>query len=188
MQFYLLSSFFAYVRILVGNGIFHTLLLFVCGLCMMSVITETLGMSYIITAAECDLNLSHTDKGLVTGAAFFGVVLSSHFWGILSDSLGRRNVLIIAVTGCFFFSLSSCFAINVMMFLATRTMVGVFVAANAAISYAYLGEFHSSKTRAKAVTMSGLFMAFGMSFLPGKYFFKYYSSSTYTHVHSLELF
>lgn len=159
---------FCVLFIYAGSGIFHTCLLIVCGLCMMSVIMETLGMSYIITSAECDLKLSHTDKGLVTGAAFFGVVLSSHFWGILSDLFGRRNVLIIAVFGCFIFSLSSCFAVNVVMFIITRTMVGIFVAANASISYAYLGEFHSDKTRAKAVTMSGVFMAFGMIYLPGK--------------------
>uniref|UniRef100_A0A336MCI5 CSON015089 protein n=1 Tax=Culicoides sonorensis TaxID=179676 RepID=A0A336MCI5_CULSO len=149
-----------------GDGLFHKYLILVCGLCMMGVITETLVMSYIISSAECDLSLSMTDKGLLTGAAFFGVVISSHFWGILSDAWGRRNVLLVAVCGCFAASLCSCFSPNALMLILTRTFVGLFVAANAAVSYAYLGEFHSDKTRSKAVTMSGVFMAFGMIYLP----------------------
>ncbi|XP_063709531.1 uncharacterized protein LOC134838024 [Culicoides brevitarsis] len=149
-----------------GDGIFHKYLMFVCGICMMGVITETLVVSYIVTSAECDLSLTMTDKGLLTGAAFFGVVLSSHFWGILSDAWGRRNVLRVAVLGCFAASLCSCFSPNAAVLIVSRTCVGLFVAANAAVSYAYLGEFHSDKTRAKAVTMSGVFMAFGMIYLP----------------------
>lgn len=58
-----------------GDGIFHKYLMFVCGLCMMGVITETLVVSYIVTSAECDLSLTMTDKGLLTGAAFFGTSL-----------------------------------------------------------------------------------------------------------------
>lgn len=86
---------------------------------------ETLSMSYIITSAECDLSLSQVEKGLLTGAAFFGVVLSSHFWGILSDIWGRRSVLLLAVAGCFGSSLWSCFSPNASTLIITRTLVGV---------------------------------------------------------------
>lgn len=46
---------------------------------MMGVITETLVVSYIVTSAECDLSLTMTDKGLLTGAAFFGTSLIKWF-------------------------------------------------------------------------------------------------------------
>lgn len=61
-----------YYLLVLGDGIFHKYLMFVCGMCMMGVITETLVVSYIVTSAECDLSLTMTDKGLLTGAAFFG--------------------------------------------------------------------------------------------------------------------
>lgn len=73
--------------LLLGDGIFHKYLMFVCGLCMMGVITETLVVSYIVTSAECDLSLTMTDKGLLTGAAFFG---TSHLYNrCLSHVISR---------------------------------------------------------------------------------------------------
>lgn len=70
--------FLTYLLVL-GDGIFHKYLMFVCGMCMMGVITETLVVSYIVTSAECDLSLTMTDKGLLTGAAFFGTSLIKWF-------------------------------------------------------------------------------------------------------------
>lgn len=54
-----------------------------------------------------------------------GVVLSSHFWGILSDLWGRGNVLRVAVFGCFAASLTSCFSPNAIVLIIARTLVGV---------------------------------------------------------------
>lgn len=38
----------------------------------MTVICETMGVSFYMPAAQCDLNLSTTDKGLLSGMAYFG--------------------------------------------------------------------------------------------------------------------
>lgn len=109
---------------LVGLGRFHTLLLFICGFCLMSVINETLNMGFIISAAECDLGLSFSDKGILNGAAFCGVVLSSHLWGFLSDTWGRRKVLVLATSCSLAFSVLSTFSMNVWMLIVTRFCVG----------------------------------------------------------------
>lgn len=39
---------------------------------MMAVLNETMGISIVIPAAQCDLNLSATDKGILTGVSFAG--------------------------------------------------------------------------------------------------------------------
>ncbi|XP_039435777.1 synaptic vesicle glycoprotein 2C isoform X1 [Culex pipiens pallens] len=151
---------------LVGLGRFHTLLLFICGFCLMSVINETLNMGFIISAAECDLGLSFSDKGILNGAAFCGVVLSSHLWGFLSDTWGRRKVLVLATSCSLAFSVLSTFSMNVWMLIVTRFCVGFFISGNAATSYAYLAEFHTDKSRASHVSWAAMFMAFGMIYLP----------------------
>nr|XP_029711049.1 synaptic vesicle glycoprotein 2A-like isoform X3 [Aedes albopictus] len=151
---------------LIGNGKFQTFLLFVCGFCLMSVINETLNMGFIISAAECDLHLTFSDKGMLNGAAFCGVVISSHFWGFLSDTWGRRKVILLATSVSLAFSVLSSFAVHVWMLIITRFLVGVFISGNAATTYAYLAEFHTDKTRAKVISWAAMFMAFGMIYLP----------------------
>lgn len=151
---------------LVGLGRFHTLLLFICGFCLMSVINETLNMGFIISAAECDLGLTFSDKGILNGAAFCGVVLSSHLWGFLSDTWGRRKVLVLATSCSLAFSVLSTFSMHVWMLIVSRFLVGFFISGNAATSYAYLAEFHTDKSRASNVSWAAMFMAFGMIYLP----------------------
>lgn len=44
----------------------------VSALIMLAVINETMGISILIPASHCDLNLSATDKGVLTGVSFAG--------------------------------------------------------------------------------------------------------------------
>lgn len=55
-----------------GKGIFQYFLLVVCGMCLMMVIVETLNVGFVVTMAECDLDLTTAHKGLLNGAAFLG--------------------------------------------------------------------------------------------------------------------
>uniref|UniRef100_A0A182NC28 Major facilitator superfamily (MFS) profile domain-containing protein n=1 Tax=Anopheles dirus TaxID=7168 RepID=A0A182NC28_9DIPT len=150
----------------VGQGWFHTLLLFVTGLCLMSVVNETVNIGFIISAAECDLQLTFSDKGVLNGAGFLGVVCSSYVWGFLSDTWGRRRVLLLATSGALVTSVLSTFAPHVWVLIGARFLVGVFVSGNAATSYAYLAEFHGEASRAKVISWAAMFMAIGLIFLP----------------------
>ncbi|KFB39366.1 AGAP000785-PA-like protein [Anopheles sinensis] len=151
---------------IVGQGWFHTVLLFVVGLCLMSVVNETINVGFIISAAECDLGLTFADKGLLNGAAFLGVVSSSYIWGFLSDTWGRRKVLLLASSGTLALSILSTFSPHVWVLIGTRFLVGVLVSGNAATSYAYLAEFHGEASRPKVITWAAMFMAIGLIFLP----------------------
>jgi MFS transporter, VNT family, synaptic vesicle glycoprotein 2 len=55
-----------------GHGAFNYLVLFTCGLVLLYTNVESLGIGYIITAAECDLKLSGSQKGMINAAAFIG--------------------------------------------------------------------------------------------------------------------
>lgn len=76
-------------------------------LCWMGCIAETLGMSYVIPAAECDLRLNTFKKGLLTSIPFLGIALTSHLWGFLADVYGRRTIIIVSVIGSLVLSLTA---------------------------------------------------------------------------------
>lgn len=66
------SNIQKYTYLFSGHGKFNYLVLLTSGLIMLNVSMESVGMSYVVTAAECDLNLSSSDKGFVTASAFIG--------------------------------------------------------------------------------------------------------------------
>lgn len=47
-------------------------MLIVVGLIMIAVINETMGISFILPAAQCDLNLTTEDKGRLSSMTFIG--------------------------------------------------------------------------------------------------------------------
>uniref|UniRef100_A0A8D8BC50 Synaptic vesicle 2-related protein n=1 Tax=Culex pipiens TaxID=7175 RepID=A0A8D8BC50_CULPI len=51
----------------------------VSALIMLAVLNETMGISILIPAAHCDLHLSATDKGMLTGVSFAGKIHDNYF-------------------------------------------------------------------------------------------------------------
>ncbi|XP_061505882.1 putative transporter svop-1 isoform X2 [Anopheles gambiae] len=119
---------------------------------MMAVLNETMGISIVIPAAQCDLNLSATDKGILTGVSFAGIIVSSHFWGYIADTKGRRRTLIVSLLLTAVCSLVSSLSINYTMMVVMRFLVGVFISAPSATIFAYLGEFFKTANRTLVIT------------------------------------
>ncbi|XP_058055454.1 synaptic vesicle glycoprotein 2B [Anopheles bellator] len=133
---------------------------------MMAVLNETMGISIVIPAAQCDLNLSSTDKGILTGVSFGGIIVSSHFWGYIADTKGRRSTLIVSLLLTATCALVSSFSINFTMMAVMRFLVGIFISAPSATIFAYLGEFFKTENRTMVITyasvavgLSGVFTA-----------------------------
>jgi hypothetical protein len=59
--------------------------LIVVGLILIAVLNETMGVSFLLPAAQCDLNLSTKDKGLLSSMTFLGTS-TSRFLPKLSQS------------------------------------------------------------------------------------------------------
>lgn len=47
-------------------------MLLTCGLFILTVLTETMGMSIIMAAAKCDLELTDTRNGIISSVSFIG--------------------------------------------------------------------------------------------------------------------
>ncbi|XP_073952774.1 synaptic vesicle glycoprotein 2A-like [Choristoneura fumiferana] len=150
-----------------GHGRFNHLVLFTSGLIMLNVSMESVGVSYVITSAECELRLTDEHKGLVNAAAFIGIVSTSFLWGYLGDRIGRRAVMLPAMLASAIFSIASAFANDVWTLMILRIITGCFVSASSATVYAYLGEMHANTRRAAAIAWGSAFISFSFIILPG---------------------
>ncbi|XP_045483324.1 synaptic vesicle glycoprotein 2B-like isoform X2 [Harmonia axyridis] len=127
---------------------------------------ETTTMSYVFPAAQCDLNLSLGNKGVLNAITYLGMMSSAFFWGYLCDTLGRRKLMI---TGFF---LDACFVIISSMsqtyelLVVTKFLGGFIINGPFAALTCYLSEFHSSKYRARVQMVLGLVNSTGSIFLP----------------------
>lgn len=88
-----------------GYGRFNLLLMAVGFLCCTGSMADTTVVAYILPRAECDLDLTMSDKGALNANTYVGMILSAILWGFLADVLGRRNILMYGylLTGFFNF-------------------------------------------------------------------------------------
>lgn len=56
----------------IGFGRVQIRLILIASLVLMCVFNESIGIAFLVPSAQCDLNLSQSDKGLLTGMTFLG--------------------------------------------------------------------------------------------------------------------
>lgn len=108
-----------------GFGKFNYFLVILSGAVLSTVLLETLGISFILPIAECDLNLSTKDKGMLSAIAFVGIIASSHLWGFLADTRGRRMVIMPTLFISFFITIASSFVKSFWLFTVLRFFSGL---------------------------------------------------------------
>lgn len=150
-----------------GHGRINYLVLFTSGLILLNVSMESVGMSYAITPAQCELQLNSKQKGLVSASAFIGIISTSFLWGYLGDRIGRRAVMMPALLLSAAVSILSSFSTNVWMLSVLRFFTGCLISASSATVYAYLGEMHANTRRAAAIAWGSVFISFSFIILPG---------------------
>ncbi|XP_017471975.1 PREDICTED: synaptic vesicle glycoprotein 2B [Rhagoletis zephyria] len=151
---------------MIGFGCAQWVILLVCGLLLMVVIDETVGMSIITIASQCDFATSAIDKAIMNASSFAGIVIFSYVWGYLSDTVGRRSILLYSTSGASLISVVSIFIPNYWAFVFMRFVVGVFIAGPSSTTYAYLGEFFTRRHCAIVANYASLFVGLGMAYVP----------------------
>lgn len=91
----------------------------------MGMAAENINISFVIPFMKCDLEMSTTEQGLLSSVSFLGIVISSHFWGFLADTWGRRKVMRISLLGGFTFAFMSAFATTTSLLICFRLIVGL---------------------------------------------------------------
>lgn len=109
----------------IGIGKVHYYLTFITGLIISASMTETMGMNFIMKSAQCDLELTSADKGLMSSISYLGITIIAFIWGYLSDTRGRRDVMKWTLLGTSAASILSSFSPNFITFVVLRFLVGV---------------------------------------------------------------
>lgn len=94
------------------------------GLAIMGAAVENVNISIVIPNAKCDLDLTVTEQGVLGSVSFLGIVVTSYFWGFLTDTWGRQKVISVACFGGFLFSFLSAFATQTYVLIALRFLAG----------------------------------------------------------------
>lgn len=92
---------------------------------MNAALMESCGMSFVLPVAECDLNLTTQDKGILGAISFVGIISSSHMWGFLADTKGRRHIMTPTLLLAFVCSVLSSMTKNFWVFTVLRYLNGV---------------------------------------------------------------
>uniref|UniRef100_A0A1A9ZZ28 Major facilitator superfamily (MFS) profile domain-containing protein n=1 Tax=Glossina pallidipes TaxID=7398 RepID=A0A1A9ZZ28_GLOPL len=151
---------------IIGFGKTQWIVLFTSGLLLMMVINETMGMSIITIASQCDFSTTSQEKGLLGAAAFIGILCTSYFAAYLCDTIGRRPLLIYTTLCGNIFSFASIFIPYYSLFVFLRFLVGACIAGASFITYAYLGEFYVTRHRPVVINYACLFVGLSVAYVP----------------------
>ncbi|XP_055587481.1 synaptic vesicle glycoprotein 2B-like [Uranotaenia lowii] len=147
-------------------GRFNYALIIISGIILASVLLETLGISYVIPVAECDLEMSTKEKGVLSGVSFLGIIASSHWWGFLADTRGRKKIIVPTLFLTFLSSVLSSFVKEFWIITVLRFFAGFFISGSSATIYAYLGEFHNRRNSSRAIMGASFVFGVGCLMLP----------------------
>uniref|UniRef100_A0A8B9KPK5 Synaptic vesicle glycoprotein 2B n=1 Tax=Astyanax mexicanus TaxID=7994 RepID=A0A8B9KPK5_ASTMX len=154
-----------------GFGLFHGLLLLVCGWANASDAVEILCVSFLLPTARCDLQLSSADMGLLTASIFLGMMLGGYMWGYLADLRGRQRVLVISLAVNGTFGAVASLAPSFWLFLLLRFFSGVGVGGSIPVIFSYFSEFQPKMRRGAMISalatfwMAGNILAAGAAWL-----------------------
>lgn len=154
-----------------GFGLFHWLLLVVCGWANASDAVEILCVSFLLPTARCDLHLSSSDMGLLTASIFLGMMVGGYVWGYLADQRGRRRVLVVSLTVNGLFGGLASLAPWFWLFLLMRFISGIGVGGSIPVIFSYFSEFMPRLRRGAMISalatfwMAGNILAAGLAWL-----------------------
>ncbi|XP_047451704.1 synaptic vesicle glycoprotein 2C [Mugil cephalus] len=154
-----------------GFGLFHWLLLVVCGWANASDAVEILCVSFLLPTARCDLLLSSSDMGLLTASIFLGMMVGGYVWGYLADQRGRRKVLVLSLTVNGVFGALASLAPWFWLFLLLRFISGIGVGGSIPVIFSYFSEFMPRVRRGAMISalatfwMAGNILAAGLAWL-----------------------
>uniref|UniRef100_A0A8C6WWR7 Synaptic vesicle glycoprotein 2 n=2 Tax=Neogobius melanostomus TaxID=47308 RepID=A0A8C6WWR7_9GOBI len=165
-----------------GFGLFHWLLLLVCGWANVSDAVEILCVSFLLPTASCDLHLTSFDKGILTASIFLGMMVGGYAWGYLSDQRGRCGVLVVSLSVNGIFGALTCAAPTFWLFLLLRFISGVGVGGSIPVCFSYFSEFMPRLRRGAMISalatfwMAGNILAAGLAWLIIPYSWAHFES------------
>ncbi|EDW42707.1 synaptic vesicle glycoprotein 2A isoform X4 [Drosophila sechellia] len=149
-----------------GFGLFNVFILCSAVPCLTAMVFSASALSYVMPSAECDLDLSIVDKGMLHAVTYAGMIISAVPWGFIADTIGRRPVLISGGWLDGFFVLCASLSQNTAQLMAFKFFDGLIICGPFAVVVSYLAEFHGKKHRPYIMLFVGLCVSIGSMILP----------------------
>lgn len=105
-------------------GKFNWILIVLSGAILAAVFLETVGINVILPVAQCDLQMTNQHKGLLSAIGFIGVIVSSHLWGFLADTRGRKKIIVTSLFIAFFITVISSLTQSYWLLIVLRFLNG----------------------------------------------------------------
>lgn len=105
-------------------GTFNIVFFLLAGTILTAFLLEVLGISYVVAVANQDLQITTKEQGILTAVGFVGVIVSSHLWGFLADTYGRRRVIVPTLFITFVISTISSFTTSFWTITFLRFLAG----------------------------------------------------------------
>ncbi|XP_055709261.1 synaptic vesicle glycoprotein 2C-like [Phlebotomus papatasi] len=149
-----------------GYGRFNIFILLIALFCCCASINETTTIAYILPSAQCDLDLSLQDKGMLNAITYMGMITSAFLWGYLADTLGRRKILGYGYLLTGVFEMACGFTQVFWLLLIFKYISGFIACGPFAVLMSYVSELHGMKHRARTMLTVGTFFSVGNIILP----------------------
>nr|XP_012141523.1 PREDICTED: synaptic vesicle glycoprotein 2C-like isoform X1 [Megachile rotundata] len=149
-----------------GYGKFNYLLLLAVLPASFSSIFSSSAMSYVLPSAECDLGLTMFHKGLLNSMTFAGMISTSFFWGFMTDTFGRRKIMVYGYMFTGLLSVATCFSHTSWLLILFKFLDGVIISGPYAALMSYLAEIHNETHRSRSYMWLGVFFSLGNISLP----------------------
>jgi len=126
---------------------------------VMGIISQT--VAYILPLVLREWSLTPVEGGSIASYTFVGLMLGAAGFGILSDRIGRKKTLILAVAISGIFNGLAFFAPDYTVFCVLRFLSGLGLGGIPPLSVTLLSELVPTRMRAKAVTTATCGFPFG---------------------------
>ncbi|XP_026759680.1 synaptic vesicle glycoprotein 2C-like [Galleria mellonella] len=149
-----------------GYGKFNICLMLCILPAFWSAVSVSSSVSYIFTQAQCDMQLSLLDMGTLNAITYGGMISSAMIWGFLSDTLGRRRIMVWGFFCTGIVEMCVSMSQNFIMLLLTRFASGFLFNGPFAVLISYQAELHRAELRARVILLSSLFYTIANTTLP----------------------
>ncbi|RZF42391.1 hypothetical protein LSTR_LSTR004199 [Laodelphax striatellus] len=133
-------------------GSYQWLAMVTIGLGLAADSIELFALPYLLPQIEVDLCSKPTEKGWACAITFLGMIIGSLIWGSLGDQMGRKCILISALSVNFLFNTIAAFMPTYKSFITARFCSAIGVGGIYPLAIVYFSEFLPRSSRGKFVS------------------------------------
>lgn len=144
-----------------GYGKFQYLLLLAIIPVSWATSIDSSSVAMILPSAECDLQMTFVQKGVLNAIIYVGMISSGFLWAYIADVKGRRTVFLYGYIADSICNFLSGFSQNFWMLVSFKFLSGFIISGPHASIVAYTSEFYGKKERGRISLIVGFAITSG---------------------------